>query len=446
MSKDNSAKSKEIIKLILSNGIGEYKGISLEQKKVIINSIPEAIKCLDNSSLIKNNQIIGRDKKTYKINYNEKSKWIALPGFQKMISTVLMENNFRYDCTISPKANFLLFISEFGLSNYLKYMFDSITDVDQMLIFDKEIKNMYSFVMENFNFENAKFTSDITKKPLQQTWYVTLNGDNIFQIQAPASAKRPNSHILRVNAEVLSDFYKKIEITNETWGISVEVALCQLFSIVVPNEYKNRFDPTMVLDAQSSLGNAVSTGVMPAFTECLATKRIGMKKSSTDFLAGKQTISVKTNFNNSKMVCPPEIGQPGIEVGLSYYNSVFGSGLSAEKLFSKKMIEFKTLFQKNIASIVSKQVEMLFSEDSVLYVRKKSKTIDVLFVDTKDKHFSFDNEKFKFSRTPEEWNESVSISYDGIQLAEMQLHTNRSPFKFRFNFENLLKILSKNKK
>lgn len=446
MTKDNSAKSKQIIKLILNNGVGEYSGLTAKQKKVIIESVPEAIKGVGEDALIKNNQIIGKDEKTYKINYNEKSKWIALPGSQKMISTILIENNFSFDESISPKANFLLFIERFGLANYLRYMFESITDVDQMFIFDKEIKKMYSFVMENFNFENTKFTSDIISKPSQQTWFVTLNGDNVFQIQAPASKGRPNSHILRVNVEVLNDFYKKVEQTNETWGISVEVALCELFNIPVPQEYKSRFDSEMVIEAQSALGEVATKGAIPQITDCLATERKGFKKSSTDFMAGKQTISVKTNFNNSKMVCPPEIGQPGIEVGLNYYNSVFGTTISRESLFSKKMYEFKTYFQKNISRIVSDQVEKLFSEDAVLYVRKRNKKIDVLFVDTKNKKFSFDDSQFKFTRTPDDWNESASISYKGISLAEMQLHSNRTPFKFRFNFENLLKVLAESKK
>ena len=58
------------------------------------------------------------------------------------------------------------------------------------------------------------------------------------------------------------------------------------------------------------------------------------------------------------------------------------------------------------------------------------------------KDFKWEKELFSFSQPNiSTWNESNSVSYNGISLGEFQVHNNRNCFKFRFNFENLFVIL-----
>ena len=60
------------------------------------------------------------------------------------------------------------------------------------------------------------------------------------------------------------------------------------------------------------------------------------------------------------------------------------------------------------------------------------------------KDFKWEKELFSFSQPDiNTWNESNSVSYNGISLGEFQVHNNRNCFKFRFNFDNLLKIIRK---
>lgn len=54
--------------------------------------------------------------------------------------------------------------------------------------------------------------------------------------------------------------------------------------------------------------------------------------------------------------------------------------------------------------------------------------------------FSFTKEKL------EEWNESNTVKYKGISIGEFQVHKARDCYKFRFNLENLEKVVSDNKK
>ena len=55
--------------------------------------------------------------------------------------------------------------------------------------------------------------------------------------------------------------------------------------------------------------------------------------------------------------------------------------------------------------------------------------------------FEWKKEKFSFSKTETNWNESCTVKYNGISLGEYQVHNHRNNYKFRFNFENLCSIL-----
>ena len=56
----------------------------------------------------------------------------------------------------------------------------------------------------------------------------------------------------------------------------------------------------------------------------------------------------------------------------------------------------------------------------------------------------FNKEKITFSRNLDEWNESNTVKYEGISIAEIQLHNHRT-FKFRFIIKNLLPLVSNNR-
>ena len=56
---------------------------------------------------------------------------------------------------------------------------------------------------------------------------------------------------------------------------------------------------------------------------------------------------------------------------------------------------------------------------------------------------NWDINKFSFSQpTIDTWKESNTVYYDGVTLGEFQVHNNRNCFKFRFNFDNLLKTIN----
>tara|TARA_Y100000590_G_C15732625_1_gene1017559 strand:- start:2959 stop:3306 length:348 start_codon:yes stop_codon:yes gene_type:complete len=50
---------------------------------------------------------------------------------------------------------------------------------------------------------------------------------------------------------------------------------------------------------------------------------------------------------------------------------------------------------------------------------------------------------FQFTRGLEDWNESTTIKYNGISIAEFQLHNHRNCYKFRFHILNLFNVIEK---
>ncbi len=53
----------------------------------------------------------------------------------------------------------------------------------------------------------------------------------------------------------------------------------------------------------------------------------------------------------------------------------------------------------------------------------------------------FKKEKFTFTRDLDDWNESNTVKYEGINIGEFQVHKNRNSLKFRFDMRNLIKLL-----
>ena len=49
---------------------------------------------------------------------------------------------------------------------------------------------------------------------------------------------------------------------------------------------------------------------------------------------------------------------------------------------------------------------------------------------------------FSHNKKKNQWNESTTISINNISIGEFQVHNHRDCIKFRWTFENLLKLFS----
>ena len=441
--KDNSKISKQIINYILDDG--DFKTLTAQQKQVIRNSLPELFFSMTRKENLKQNStLIDSSGDSYKISYNRKNNWIAFNNSQQQVPKILSSFSFPYDNELTPLENLRSLITEVGYNEFFAKSLSKIANDKSWHIINRDITYISNLTYEMFDFDFFNLTSDFLTRNDVSTWFVKWENKNLFQIQLPISVKRPNSVNIRMNLDLIHDFLLKTKITNETWGISAEVALCRINNIPVPDNYTGRYDNQMVNEIISALQNKLIIDSIPIMTECLATKTKGLKKSPTDFKNNEKTISVKTNFNSGAKVCPPEFGQPGILEGIRQYNEHFSTEITEQEIKDKDFAKFKEMFQENIVSITNKQLEWLFSEDYILYLRKtKSGEITIQYIESSINNFQF-GDHFTFSRDAKDWNDSVTIKYKGISLAEMQMHKGRSPFKFRFNLSNLMKII-KNK-
>ena len=170
-----------------------------------------------------------------------------------------------------------------------------------------------------------------------------------------------------------------------------------------------------------------------------AGERGEQSKCSYDFvLQENKTLSLKTN--KGKMVCPPEVGQPGSKTCLLYFSEFFEPG--TDEVNSEN---FKEMVYANIEKIMPIYVEHLFDSDWLLWIYETKKGYEYQAISKDDIGvFSWERNRFSFTKpTIEEWNESNTVKYDGVTIGEFQVHKNRNCFKFRFQMENLLKIILK---
>lgn len=219
-----------------------------------------------------------------------------------------------------------------------------------------------------------------------------------------------------------------------------ESAICDHFKLQQPESFKTRCSPTIkrqlaqvIQDAFEIVPNAIK------HTGSESGERGKQSKCSYDFvLEGNKTLSLKTN--KGKMVCPPEVGQPGAKTCLLYFRDFF-----PEDLLEVTNEEFKKMIYNHISEIMPIYVEHLFDSDWLLWIyREKSGFMFKAISQLDIKEYKWDKAKFSFTKPSiEKWNESNTVKYDGVTIGEFQVHSHRSCFKFRFHLANLLVLIHK---
>ena len=236
--------------------------------------------------------------------------------------------------------------------------------------------------------------------------------------------------------KAMQKFLVEAKMTTETFGMTAEKTICDLFGLSYPANFKAR--------CSARLQDEITPVVKTAFTELPdAIKHTGSEKGergkeskcSYDFvLAGQKTLSLKTN--TGKMVCPPEVGQPGAETCYLYFKHLTDATEMTGDVFKEMVLT-------RIAEMMPIYVEHLLDSDYLLWVFKKKENFEYkIFNSDFAKNMVWDGSAFTFTKpTIEEWNESNTLKYNGVSIGEFQVHKARSCFKFRFNMENFEKVI-----
>jgi len=305
----------------------------------------------------------------------------------------------------------------------------SRNDLSNIQIIRLSEVGQYSFSKEDFTFTRGldRWTESTTLK---------YHGKSIAEIQTHSE----RTFKFRFIISAIPEWFKKIVENNETLGMTAESAICSYFNLQKPESFATRCSP--LIEKQLLPVIKESFKIIPKaikHTGSESGKRGEQSKCSYDFvLEGNLTMSLKTN--KGKMVCPPEVGQPGSKTCLQYFRKFFPDDLN--EVTSE---EFKKMVFSHIADIMPIYVEHLFDSDWLLWIYMEKSAYTFKAISKFDiKKFEWDKSKFTFTKpTIEQWNESNTVKYEGLTIGEFQVHTHRSSFKFRFNLANLLTLIHK---
>ena len=288
----------------------------------------------------------------------------------------------------------------------------------------------------NYTFSRDEFTFTRGLDSWTESTTIKYHGKSIAEIQT----HKERSFKFRFIVSAIPEWFKIVKQNNESLGMSAEGAICEYFHLEKPKSFDTRVVSSYVQKLMPVVEAAFK--VLPeaiSHTGSTSGERGEQSKCSYDFmLKGDQTMSLKTN--KGKMVCPPEVGQPGSKTCLLYFKDFFPNG--TEEITRE---DFKLMVLKNIEKIMPIYVEHLFDSDWLLWIYQEKETFKYKSISKNDiKEYVWQKEKFSFTKnTMDEWNESNTVKYDGVSIGEFQVHTNRNCFKFRFNMKNLLDIILK---
>ena len=210
------------------------------------------------------------------------------------------------------------------------------------------------------------------------------------------------------------------KVLTEDLGKIFEMALCLYYEIDYDGHYKYSLQEAQIL--KNKLSNLKS--VFP-----YAIKHCAKGGSKYDFeCIDDPTIhlSAKTTKKDGK-VCPQVIGQPSRKKFCEFFDlDVHNVSLEQIKLY----------IINNIAHMLTVYCTHTFDCPLLYYNNHSNKLAFIVYKE----HINWSNSTIQFSHNIKNklWNESSSISINGVTIGEFQVHNNRDCIKFRWCFEKLL--------
>ena len=210
------------------------------------------------------------------------------------------------------------------------------------------------------------------------------------------------------------------KVLTEDLGKIFEMAICLYYEINYDGHYKYSLQEAQIL--KNKLSNLKS--VFP-----YNIKHCAKGGSKYDFeCIDDPTIhlSAKTTKKDGK-VCPQVIGQPSRKKFCEFF---------ALDVNSASLDQIKLYIINNIAHMLTVYCTHTF-DCPILYYNKHSNKL--AFIVYKEQ-ITWSNYAIQFSHNIKNklWNESSSISINGVTIGEFQVHNNRDCIKFRWCFEKLL--------
>jgi hypothetical protein len=212
------------------------------------------------------------------------------------------------------------------------------------------------------------------------------------------------------------------KVLTEDLGKMFEMAICLYYETPYDGPYKYS-----VAEAQS-LKNRLSNlkNVFPYNIRHCA--RYGSKYDFECVDDPSIHLSAKTSKNKTGKVCPQVLGQPSRKKFCEFFALDQSIGLD----------QIKSFISNNIANLL--QVYSAHTFDCpILYYNKHSDLLAFIVL-KQEINWAANSINFSHNIKKKLWNESSSISINGVTIGEFQVHKNRDCIKFRWAFENLLAL------
>ena len=320
------------------------------------------------------------------------------------------------------------------IPTFLDYLFVS----DHTVWLRRDESGIYGFTI----FDRNHFIDIVTERELftftkdldewNESTTLKYKGVSIAEIQI----HRNRTFKFRFIMKALQTFLVEAKLTTETLGMTAEKVICDMFRLGCPDSFHSRYSIKLQAELTPVVAQAFTHLPRPVLhTGSEVGLRGSRSKCAYDFLLeGEKTLSLKTN--TGKMVCPPEVGQPGAGTCYLYFGHLTESDHIDE-------LVFKQMVLSRISDMLPIYVSHLFDSDFILWIYKKNSEFTYEVFDSGfAASMTWDADEFSFTRpTLDDWNESNTLRYAGIPIGEFQVHRSRSCYKFRFHMENLKRVI-----
>lgn len=273
----------------------------------------------------------------------------------------------------------------------------------------------------------AKHLVKYTKKQRKNLRLLTTIKNFYLLLMKHENTRMKRYFLIEKKAQNISPFHhdsSKTKVLTEDLGKIFEMAICLLYEIEYNGKYKYELEEAIVLkDKLHKLKDEFPFKI----------KHVAKNGNKYDFTCiddDKICLNAKTTKKNAK-VCPQVIGQPSRKKFCEFFG--------IDSFFDMEQI--KNYIETNVNSLLEMYVLHTFDCPIVYYNKYKNV---ILFIKQK-KAIDWKNHIISFSHVAKnkKWNESSSISIDGIGIGEFQIHKHRDCIKFRWSFEKLLKLFDK---
>lgn len=220
---------------------------------------------------------------------------------------------------------------------------------------------------------------------------------------------------------------------NGLYGFALQNRICNIYNLEINQTAQKQFLKASLIDDNIIDFSTISKNLFQAINDFpIKLLTYSNRNIPHNFLLkSNRTLKIFT----SDKIAPNILGQAGYSILNLYFKEIYGQEIKTQN-------QIKDLVYTKINKILPHFINTLFISDiTVLVDLNNTSNIEIFYADEVG-NFQFNHSDFKFSRSLKDWNESITLRYNDISIAEIQVHTNRT-FKFRFIKKNIGKWFNK---